>query len=113
MLPARPVDLAARPAEHRVVHRHPQFPARRDQQRDGEPGDAQAELVRVPAGPREEVVRPVMRPQPLQGRPQQHPGDGPPARLAGQPGDQAAERGEARRGETRPQRAQDFQQRAG
>jgi hypothetical protein len=39
-------------------------------------------------------VRPVVRPPVLQGRAQQHPGHRPPARLPGQPGDQAAERGE-------------------
>ena len=38
-----------------------------------QPGDGQAQLIRVPAGAGEEPVRPVMRPGPRQARPGQHP----------------------------------------
>ena len=113
MLPARPVDLAAGAAEHRVVDRDPQGGARRQEQQDRQRRDGQAQVVGVPAGPGEEAVRPVVRPRPGQARAQQHPGHRPAAGLPGQPRDQAAERSEPRRGEARPQRGQDLQQRTG
>ena len=111
MLPARPVDLAAGPAEHRVIHRHLQVSAGWQHQQHRKLRDRQAELVQLPAGAGEEVVRPVMRPGVLQAGTQQHAHHGAAADLPGQPGDQAAERDEARRGETRPKLIQQVQQR--
>jgi hypothetical protein len=113
MLPPGPVDLAAGPAEHRVIDRHAQPVARPGQQHHRQLRDRQPELVKLPAGAGEEVVRPVMRPGVLQGTAQQHAHHGPAADLARQPGDQPAERREPRRGETRPQPAQQARQRSG
>lgn len=87
--------------------------ARPGQQHHRQLRDRQAELVKLPAGAGEEVVRPVMRPGVLQGTAQQHANHGPAADLARQPGDQPAERREPRRGETRPQLAQQARQRSG
>jgi hypothetical protein len=111
VLPCRAVDLAPGPPEHRVVDRDPQVSAGRDQEHHRDLRDAQAELVDLPAGAGKEVVRPVMRPQAVQARAQQHPGHRPAARLPGQARGQAAERHERRSGEARTQSGQDLQQR--
>jgi hypothetical protein len=58
-------------------------------------------------------MRAVMRPQVLQGAARQHAHDGAASHLARQPGNQAAECREPRRGETRPQLVQQAQQRSG
>jgi site-specific DNA recombinase len=111
MLPGRPVHLAAGPAEHRVTDRHHQRLPGRDQQHHSQPRDRQAQLIEIPAGPGEEVMRPVMRPAPAQARPGQHPAHRPPPHLPGQPRHQPAERHERRPGEHRTQRTQQIQQR--
>ncbi len=73
MLPGRPVDLAAGPAEQRVTgRRHHRLPGRHQQHHD-HPRHRQAQLVKLPGGPGEEVMRPVMRPAPGQPCAQQHP----------------------------------------
>ena len=112
MLPARPVHLAPAAAEHRIIDRYPQVSARRHHQHHRQLRDRQAELVNLPAGAGEEIVRPVMRPDVLQGPAQQHAHHGTAAHPPGQPGGQAAERGKARRGETWPQLTQQAQQRS-
>jgi len=61
------VDLAAGPAEQRVIDRHGQRAGWHQQQHD-QPGDGQAEVADLPPGAGEEVVRPVMRPGPGQVR---------------------------------------------
>jgi len=66
MLPPGSVHLAPGPAEHRIIDRYPQVRARRHQQQHDQLRDGQAELVNFPAGPGEEVMRPVMRPGVLQ-----------------------------------------------
>ncbi len=113
MLPAGPVHLAARAAEHRVIDRHVQIGARLGQQHHRQLRDRQAGLIELPAGAGEEVVRPVMRPGMLRAAARRHARHGAAAHPARQPGDQAAERGKARRGEARPQLAQQAQQRRG
>ncbi len=110
MLPPGAVHLRAGPDAYRVVQRDGHVRARVDQGIYDQAGNRQAELVELPAGPGEEVVRAVMRPGPLQARAQQHAHHGTAPDLPGQAGDQAAERGERRRGETRAHRHQDTQQ---
>jgi len=113
VLPAGPVHLAPAAAEHRVIDGHAQISAGRHRQQHRQLRDRQAELVKVPAGAGEEVMRPVMRPGMLQAAAQQHAHHGAAAHPPGHPGDQAAERGKARRGEARPQLVQQAQQRSG
>ena len=96
-----------------VIDGHLQVSARRHHQQHHKLRDRQAELIEFPAGAGEEVVRPVMRPGVLQAAAEQHADDSTAAHLAAQPGGQAAERGKARRGETRPQHHQQAQQRGG
>ena len=71
------------------------------QQRHHQPGHRQAQVVRVPPGPGEEPVRPVMRPDPGQSRPGEHAAHRPPPGLREEPAGQAAERAERRGGEQR------------
>jgi hypothetical protein len=52
----------------RVIDRDLQVSARRDQHQHRQLRDGQAELVQVPAGPGEEVMRPVMPPRPAASR---------------------------------------------
>ena len=111
MLPAGAVHLATGPAEHRVIDGHAQVRAGRQHQQHDQLRDGQAELIDLPAGPGEEVMRPVMRPHVLQAAARQHARHRPPVHPARQPGDQAAEGNEARRREARPQRGQHIQQR--
>jgi len=66
MLPAGPVHPAPAAAEHRVIDGHTHISARLGHQQDRQLRDRQAELIEFPAGPAEEVVRPVMRPGMLQ-----------------------------------------------
>jgi len=66
VLPAGPVHPPPAAAEHRVIDGHAQISARLGHQQDRQLRDRQAELVRFPAGPGEEVVRQVMRPGMLQ-----------------------------------------------
>ena len=65
-----PWSVAAGPAEYRIIDRHGQRPGGRYQQQQQlhQPEDGQAQLVGVPAGLSEEVMRPVMQPGPGQVR---------------------------------------------
>jgi hypothetical protein len=101
VLPPGLVDLPPGPAEHGIVSRHAQVRARRHHEHHRQLRNRQAELVKLPAGPGEEVMRPVMRPHVLQAAAQQHPGHGAAAHPPGQPGDQAAEGDKSRPGEAR------------
>ena len=85
MLPPGPVHLAPGPAEHRVIDRHPQVRARFGQRQHHQLRDRQAQLVKLPAGPGKEVMRPVMRPGALHGSCQQHAHHRAAAHLARQP----------------------------
>ena len=73
MLPARSPDLASPPPEHRVIDRYHQVRARFHQCQDHQCGGRQAQLVNLPAGPGEEVVRAVVWPHPRQAGPSSMP----------------------------------------
>ena len=113
MLPARSPDLASPPPEHRVIDRYHQVRARFHQCQDHQCGGRQAQLVNLPAGPGEEVVRAVVWPHPRQAGPEQHANHGAAPHLPGQARDQAAERAISRRGETPAQRRQHGEQGSG
>jgi hypothetical protein len=112
MLPPGAMHFATAAAEHRVIDGHPQVRAGRHQQQHDRLRDGQAELVKLPAGPGEEVMSAVMRPCSLQAAARQHAHDRAAVHPARQPGEQAAEGHEPRGGETRAERGQRLQQRS-
>jgi hypothetical protein len=104
-------DLLPPPLEEGVVHGRLDRLAVRDQQRHHQPGDVQAQLVRAPPGPGEEIVRPVMRPQPGKACPGQRPAHRALSRLCEEPAGQAAERAQRRSREQRREHGQQRHQR--
>ena len=104
MEPRRGPDLLPPPAEQGVIDGDVDRRPRRDQQRDHQQGRGQPQVVGVPPGAGEEPVRPVVRPQPRQPGPGQHPADRPLPRLGKETAGQAAERAERRGREQRRER---------
>ena len=110
MEPRRGPDLLPPPPEQGVIDRRGhRFPGRH-QQRHRQPRDGQAQVVRVPPGPGEEGMRPVMTPGPGQARPGQHAAHrvlpGLRDEAAGQAAERAERRGSEQRAETGQQRHQ-------
>lgn len=78
---------------------------------DDEPGECQTDLVGRPDRPREEPVRPVMRPQRRQARADEHPAHCPPPARGEHPDDERPKHPERRRCETRPETLQQHRER--
>ena len=108
--PARRPHLLPRPVEQGVIDHDGQRPGL-DEAVDGDAGERQADLVGRPDRPREEPVRPVVRPQRRQPRAHEHPAHRAPPGRREHPDDERPERPERRRGETRPETLQQHRER--
>jgi len=112
VVPGGAVQLAAGPAPERVVGGQQQRRASRDQRRDDEVHQDQADLVSRPAGGRKEPVGEIVVAPAGQPGADQHPGDGALARLGQESGHQRLEGPEGRLGEAGAERHQQVGQRA-
>jgi hypothetical protein len=103
--------LSSPPPEQRVIDEDLRRLPVRDQQRDHHLRGAWSQVIGVPSGTGEEIVRPVVRPQPRQARPGQHPAHRPHPGLREETAGEHGERTERRRSEQRREHGQQRHQR--
>jgi O-antigen/teichoic acid export membrane protein len=104
--PGRGPDVLAAPFDRGVVDPYGHRLAGHRDQIGHQAGDVQSQFTGAPLGASEEPVRSVVRPQPRQARPGQHPAQRALPGLREEPAGQHSERAERRGGEQRPERDQ-------
>ena len=102
VLPERPEHPAPGALEQGVIHGHLDRIVHTEQYRDDQGDQRQPDMLHRPDPAGEERMGPVVRPDPLKPRPDQHSADGAPARPGDQTGHHRGEGGEGRRGEALP-----------